>query len=254
MRIYTLRRTDRATTTRTRAALVLLGATVLAPSRPSSAQIFGPNLISNGGFESSAISGNFLLRNAGSTALTNWDIGGNSIDQIRGYWTPHSGAQSIDLSGNNAGTITQTVFLHSGPNWKYSLDFWMAGNPQGGSTTKSLNVFFNNGSTDVFNQNTTFSTVGATTTNMGWSLRNFTFTPATTGFYTLRFASNMSGNFGPALDDVSLRAIIPEPATALLALLGLPLLLLRRRLDRESAVDRNRSERSPNASSGATRL
>ena len=211
---------------------VALGAVVtlaLVGARPSQAQ-FG-NLILNGGFESTAITGNFVTRNAGNTSLTSWTIGGNSIDQIRGYWTPNSGAQSIDLSGSNAGIISQTVFLQANPNWTYALDFWMAGNPQGGSTTKSLGVFFNDGTNDVFSDVATFSTVGKSRTNMGWELRHFEFTPATSGFYTLRFASNNAGNFGPAMDDVTLQVIIPEPGSIGLMAAGLlPMgLLLRRR-------------------------
>lgn len=205
----------------------------LVAARPSQAQF--PNVILNGGFETTAITGNFVTRPAGNTSLTNWTIGGHSIDQIRGYWTPFAGAQSIDLNGTQAGIISQTVFLQANPNWTYALEFYMAGNPQGGSTTKSIDVFFNDGAnnsgTDVFFQNTTFSTVGKSRTNMGWELRHFEFTPATTGFYTLRFQSGNTGNFGPAMDEVSLQVIIPEPGSiGLLAAGLLPMgLLLRRR-------------------------
>ena len=135
---------------------VILGAVAvlaLVAARPGAAQ----NLILNGGFESSVIGTPFFTRNTGSTLLTNWSVDAGSIEQIRTYWTPASGAQSIDLNGSVAGTISQTVFLNAAPNWTYSLDFWMAGNPQGGSTTKSLDVFFNDGTNDVFADSATFS-------------------------------------------------------------------------------------------------
>src|ERR1700736_3616949 len=71
----------------------------------------------NGGFEAGNYTGNlstFQTLGNGSTAITGWTVGGNSIDWIAGYWQPNSGAMSIDLDGNAPGSISQTFDTTAG--------------------------------------------------------------------------------------------------------------------------------------------
>jgi len=74
------------------------------------------NLVLNGSFENPHISpAPDLTLSAGSSLLTDWTIGGDSIDVVDNTlgrvftWQSEDGSQSLDLSGNNAGSISQTL-------------------------------------------------------------------------------------------------------------------------------------------------
>ena len=122
-----------------------------------------------------------------NTTIPGWTVTVGSVDWISTYWNASAGASSIDLSGRSAGTLTQT-FVTS-PGATYTVQFDLAGNPDGGQGTRNLGV----------------STDGVTFTPY-----SFTATQAST---TLTFRSNENTAFGPALDNVSVTAAVPEPAT-----------------------------------------
>jgi choice-of-anchor C domain-containing protein len=195
-----------------RKALISLsvpGALALATS-PASAQV---NLLTNGDFELPVIAGAFQSVPPGNT-IPGWTVGPVGVDIIRTYWQPSSGAQSIDLSAGDAGSLTQSVATTIGA--PYLLLFDMAGNPDGGDPQKDMTV-------DITGQPTspqTFNTTGFSVTNMGWSPRSIPFV-ATSGTTTITFTSLEANAFGPALDNVRLFAgsfAAPEPGT--LALFG----------------------------------
>ena len=64
----------------------------------------------NGSFENASVNpgSGFTNLAGGSTAITGWTVGGDSIDYIGGYWNAQNGSRSIDLSGNAPGSIFQT--------------------------------------------------------------------------------------------------------------------------------------------------
>ena len=184
-----------------------------------------PLPFSNGSFEDPIgyVVGSFTTLPAGSGAIDSWTVGNKTIDWIGTYWTPQDGSRSLDMSGlvGDAGSISQWFATASGQ--KYEVTFWMAGNPDGGPTSKTLNV-----ATSVANNtNYTFDTTGHSLTSMGWVKESFFFTaggPAT----TLTFTSGDSTGYGPALDNVS---VIPLPPSVLLLGSGLlGLVGLRRKL------------------------
>jgi choice-of-anchor C domain-containing protein len=190
---------------------------------PASAQV---NLIQNGSFESPVIGGAFSTIPPGP-GLTNWTVGGAGVDLIRTFWQPAEGAQSLDLSALDAGSVSQTVATSIGTT--YDLLFDMAGNPGGGNIIKNMVVSI----TGASNSLQQFNTTGFSNTNMGWSARSLFFT-ATSTSTVIAFTSQEANVFGPALDNVRLferaSGIAPEPGT--LALLGSSLLMvgiLRRR-------------------------
>ena len=103
-----------------------------------------PVTIVNGDFSDPIVGGNFSTLNGpnpgGDTSfLPGWTVYG-SIDHIGNYWNgPTPGAQSLDMNGYYyAGTISQTVHLSSGS--VATVDFYLAGNPDGGPATKTLGV------------------------------------------------------------------------------------------------------------------
>ena len=65
------------------------------------------------------------------TTITDWTVGGSSIDWIHGYWEGSSGSladKSVDLSGNGHGSISQLISDLVSGQW-YKLTFDTALNP-----------------------------------------------------------------------------------------------------------------------------
>ena len=184
----------------------------------------------NGSFESGVTPGSFVTLNAGdNTSITGWNIGSapnsGSLDYIGSYWTAQHGSRSIDLNGLSASSISQTFDVVAGT--QYTVKFYLAGNPAGGPTQKDVDVFASDGNLGfVFNYS--FDTTGHDLSNMGWTPYEFAFTPTDSSF-RLSFVSATigdSGNaqypqaFGPALDNVTVTAAVPEPSTWAMMILG----------------------------------
>lgn len=172
----------------------------------------GAATIVNGSFEG-AFSSTFQTLGTGSTAITGWTVASGSVDWINTYWQPAAGSYSLDLSGDDAGTISQQLTgLTIGQ--RYRVKFATAGNPDNAPTVKALNV-----GAAVNNQTFTFDVTGSSRADMGWLYNSFDFVAGSTTT-TLSFQSNTTTSYGPALDDVSISAV-PLPASALLLLGGL---------------------------------
>jgi choice-of-anchor C domain-containing protein len=156
-------------------------------------------------------------------ALGPWTVGG-SVDWIGGYWQPAEGDGSVDMSGNYAGSLTTVLNTITGQD--YTLSFFLAGNPDGGNSTKTLNVQAGN-----LNQDFYFSTVGHSEGSMGWVLETVNF--VATNNPALTFTSLDNNAYGAALDGVvvSSSTAVPEPASCALMLTGLAgvIALIRRR-------------------------
>jgi hypothetical protein len=144
---------------------------------------------------------------------------GRSIRKVHCGWVVEVPSHGARLGVKEAlqveHSISQTVTgLTVGATYRVGFD--MAGNPDGGPTTKSLEVDLNGIAQDT----ATFDTTGKSHSAMGWTSMGFDFT-ATSASELLAFVSTTSGfsgndtfpgAFGPALDNVSINAV-PEPLT-----------------------------------------
>ena len=176
------------------------------------------NLIQNGDFETYAPSfSGFSTVVAGSTALTDWTVGGTSIDVIKGSYGAVTG-NSIDMLGTpGPGSLSQTFATVSGQT--YWLNFDLSANQVSGDS-KALTVNFGN---TVGN----FVGNGATVTP-----ETLMFT-ANSALSTVSFASANSGYSGAVIDNVVVSAV-PEPETYAMLLAGLGLVA--------AAIKRRKSE------------
>ena len=181
--------------------------------------------IVNGSFETGASTNPFGTVPGGNTStIAGWEVLGNSVDYIDGYWPANDGVRSIDLNGNGQGGIAQTFATVM--NQAYAVTFWLAGNSDGNPTIKTIRVDTNGSNSQVF----AFDTTGLNEANMGWKKFTYNFVAGSTTT-KLSFNSLDAGAYGAALDNVAISAV-PEPATWAMMLLGIGLIggAMRRRL------------------------
>ena len=146
------------------------------------------NLVVNGGFEEAVV-----------PAWTESKGGVERVETGGGGWTPHSGNFSLDLNASSRGGIAQT--LATTASQKYTLSFWMAGNPYCGNLFYKLKVIWGG----TFSAEPTFDNTSGVhnPTSMGWTQESYTVTAAGSAT-SLEFESvEPEGACGPALDDVS---------------------------------------------------
>jgi choice-of-anchor C domain-containing protein len=174
----------------------------------------GAAAFTNGSFENGVDPGGaFVTLGNGSTGITGWVVGGDSVDYIGGYWQAEDGSRSVDLSGNANGSVSQTFDTLAGHS--YAVNFFLAGNPDGGPAAK---VAISSADGSQLQTNTFTVTGSDSHSSMGWQAYTYNFTAATNST-TLSFASATGTAYGPALDNVSV-AGVPEPASWAMMLLG----------------------------------
>ena len=191
--------------------------TAIAAAALMSTSAQAATTIVNGSFETGTNPGGSFTTVAGgnSTTITGWTVGGASVDYIGGLWQAQDGNRSIDLAGSGNGSIMQNIMTDIGT--QYIVSYWIARNPDGGVNPRT--GFIDVGGTPT---QFTFTGVGTTRGAMGWEQKTYSFT-ATSSTTALRFSSDpaTSGNvFGPALDNVSISAAVPEPATWAMMIAG----------------------------------
>ncbi len=110
------------------------------------------------------------------------------------------GAVPVDLNGGTPGTISQT--FPTTPGTTYSVTYALAGNPGGGPAVRTGRVLVDGQGIQDF----TFDVTSKTRTKMGYVGRQATFVARSTST-TLSFASTTASSaYGPAIDDVVVRA------------------------------------------------
>ena len=173
-------------------------------------QLLLPNLVLNGSFEVGPADAIRTVSAPNATAIPGWTVSAGDIDFVNGFWTAADGTRSLDLNGDQAGTIAQAVPTQIGAS--YVVQFALAGNPGLG-----LQDFVLRASAGAMVLDFPISTTASSSfTSMGWQERSFTFT-ATAVSTTLAFASVGTTNdprLGPALDNVRMRLLEPAPPVA----------------------------------------
>jgi choice-of-anchor C domain-containing protein len=152
----------------------------------------------------------------GNTDILGWTVTRGAIDLYGtdGGWNAADGIHALDLNGSpGVGGIQQSFATTSGQ--VYSVNFQMAGNPSVGALmTMAVQAA---GQSNTFS----FSTIGHSSPNIGWTAKNWTFT-AKSAQTTLEFYSTFTQSQfeGPALDNVSVD-VVPEPGTLVMVAGGL---------------------------------
>jgi hypothetical protein len=188
------------------------GAALPAVTRVAGAVPEGPNLIRNADFKNPAFASpcpdggaspaaGVCTYSAGSTAIPHWSIGGDGIALVSStFWQPARGSQSIALSANGPGSVTQRI--HTVVNRRYLLKWAASGNPDCGPPAKRIWVYWNG----VSPAGETIGS-GASNQNMRWGYARISI-KAKRRIFTLKFVDATTpdqGVCGAALGYVSLR-------------------------------------------------
>jgi choice-of-anchor C domain-containing protein len=166
--------------------------------------------LDNGSFESGLYADNgsgFQQLDAPNADIDGWSVDAGSVDWVSDYWPAPDGDMSIDMSGADAGTLTQTFDTTIGNT--YTVAFLMSGNPAGdllgAPAVKMLEVSATGGTTGLYSHDTT----GTDLTTMVWAPQTYTFF-ATSASTTLTFTSTTPGAYGPAIDAVAVSEDVAE--------------------------------------------
>ncbi|RKH96644.1 DUF642 domain-containing protein [Corallococcus sp. AB038B] len=143
----------------------------------------------NGSFENNAIGNfNYVVLNAGSTALPGWTITAGIKVMKNTYKTPQNGVQSIDLNGLGAGSLYQDVPTVVGGG--YTVTFYVSNSPACATVSRSATINYGPSSAS-------FSNASAS-----WGLRTYVFNAtSTTSRITLTSTSGGVG-CGLAIDNL----------------------------------------------------
>jgi choice-of-anchor C domain-containing protein len=175
------------------ASLALAGAT-LAFTGPTNGSFEGGSYVDNGF--------GFRQLDAPNTSIDDWSVDAGSVDWISGYWPAPDGSKSIDMSGSDAGTLSQTFGTTIGNT--YTVTFLLSGNPAGLPVVKTLDVSATGAPSGTYSHDTTGSDLGS----MVWTPETYSFL-ATSASTTLSFISTTSGAYGPAIDNVAVTEMMP---------------------------------------------
>ena len=208
--------------------LAFLGAALAIPA--------GATLVDNGTFATPP-SGDFTTLFAGSAAIPGWTVGPvGSVDWISSYWQGAGGGYSLDMDGDNPGSVSQTgIATVAGKT--YDLTFDLSGNPDGGIPLKTLQVSATGGAPESF----VYTTGSNTHASMNYLPESYVFT-ASSNSTTINFQSldAVTSPYGPVVADVAMAAATPEPGFYGALGLGMSgLVLVASRRCRASAAGRN---------------
>lgn len=163
----------------------------------------------NGSFESGTNPGSYLTVAAAGADIDSWTVDSGSVDYIGSYWQPSQGERSVDLNGNEQGSVSQVLTTVVGAT--YTVTFDLSGNPDGGPVVKTVNVSATGTAATPYMFDTS-ANGGNTHGDMKWTGKQYVFV-ATTTSTTLTFASGDEGAYGAAIDNVVIAEELPITPT-----------------------------------------
>jgi choice-of-anchor C domain-containing protein len=144
------------------------------------------NLVTDGNFDNTGVTNHFQTLSAGNS-FSGWKVESGTVDVIGTYWEHNGAGGSIDLDGSSPGAISQE--MTTVPGQTYTVRFDMAGNGDGGSPTKALELSAGDSSAKFeWNKPADWSKQ-----SMGYETREFTFV-ATSETTKIVFASQTQPN------------------------------------------------------------
>jgi choice-of-anchor C domain-containing protein len=146
----------------------------------------------------------YRVMKVGSTDITGWVVGGNSIDWINTLWSASDGRFSIDLNAYDRGTLSQS--FKTIPDSSYLVTFDLAANADKGTpfiNIKTLTVTAGGEPIDF-----SFDATNTSFDAMGWTPHQYVF-KATGDSTTLTFTSTTDTARGPAIDNVAVSMVTP---------------------------------------------
>jgi len=159
---------------------------------------------SNGGFESNTCAVTYFCTYYG-TEIPSWSVVSGSVDLVyNAYWQAHDGSWSVDMAGDNDGTLTQSFDTIKGN--EYHVSFALSGNPEGGPQTKTLNVGASGTAVQTYSYTTTYQ--HNPIANMNYQQESYSFT-AVSSSSSITFQSVGDQAWGPVIDTVSVAAFTP---------------------------------------------
>lgn len=168
----------------------------------------------NGTFEAGTEPGSFsTLTAVNNTDITDWSVDSGSVDYIGTYWTGSNGQRSVDLNGLAPASISQTFGTTNGAT--YNVTFDLSGNPDSlpegdplfSPSDKIVSVTATGGAPAAYSFDTV--AMGNSLGNMMWQPKSYSFV-ASGASATLTFASQISGAFGPVIDNVVITEQVPQ--------------------------------------------
>jgi len=148
--------------------------------------------LTNGSFETGTYVDNgsgFQQLDAPNTSIDGWTVDAGSVDWVGTYWPAQVGSMSIDMSGVNAGTLSQTFATTIGNT--YTVSFHLSGNPAGLPTVKTLEVSATGGTVGLYSYDVT----GNDLITMNWRPETYSYL-ATSASTTLSFVSMTAVAYG----------------------------------------------------------
>ena len=126
-----------------------------------------------------------------------------SVDWVGTYWPAQDGAMSIDMSGADAGTLSQTFATTIGNT--YTVSFCLSGNPAGPPDGEDARRQRDGRDGEQLHLRREREHA---VTSMNWTQETYSFL-ATGTSTTLSFVSTTPGAYGPALDNVVVTETVP---------------------------------------------
>jgi choice-of-anchor C domain-containing protein len=164
----------------------------------------GDNIVRNGNFERPEVTpGPFTTFEKGDTIqlASEWRVTRGSVDLVEEpAFEAASGDQSLDLNGDERGTVIQDLTTVAGAD--YVLRFAISGNPQCDTDLKRLAVSWDDQLLAIL----FIHADDASAMDLTWRYVTFEVTASSVGT-ALRFASRSDGLCGPMIDNVSVRPV-----------------------------------------------